>query len=61
MPPWDSKYTVNINAEMNYWPSEITNLSELNEPLVKMVKELSETGQKNRTGYVRRQWLGTAP
>ena len=46
MPPWDSKYTVNINAEMNYWPSEITNLSELNEPLVQMVKELSETGQK---------------
>ncbi|WP_319501377.1 glycoside hydrolase family 95 protein [uncultured Draconibacterium sp.] len=46
MPPWDSKYTVNINAEMNYWPSEITNLSELNEPLVQMVKELSETGKK---------------
>ncbi|WP_346857968.1 glycoside hydrolase family 95 protein [uncultured Draconibacterium sp.] len=46
MPPWDSKYTVNINTEMNYWPSEITNLSELNEPLVQMVKELSETGQK---------------
>ncbi|WP_346863544.1 glycoside hydrolase family 95 protein [uncultured Draconibacterium sp.] len=46
MPPWDSKYTVNINAEMNYWPSDITNLSELNEPLVQMVKELSETGQK---------------
>lgn len=46
MPPWDSKYTVNINAEMNYWPSEITNLSELNEPLIQMVQELSETGQK---------------
>nr|WP_319997708.1 glycoside hydrolase family 95 protein [uncultured Draconibacterium sp.] len=46
MPPWDSKYTVNINAEMNYWPSEITNLSELNEPLIQMVKELSETGKK---------------
>jgi len=46
MPPWDSKYTVNINAEMNYWPSEITNLSELNEPLIQMVRELSETGKK---------------
>ena len=46
MPPWDSKYTVNINAEMNYWPSEITNLTELNEPLIKMVRELSETGRQ---------------
>jgi alpha-L-fucosidase 2 len=45
-PSWDSKYTVNINTEMNYWPSEITNLSELNEPLIKMVNELSETGKK---------------
>ena len=31
-PPWDSKYTININAEMNYWPAEKTNLSELHEP-----------------------------
>lgn len=46
MPPWDSKYTVNINAEMNYWPSETTNLSEMNEPLIKMVKELSEAGKE---------------
>jgi alpha-L-fucosidase 2 len=45
-PPWDSKYTVNINTEMNYWPSENTNLSELNEPLIKMVGELSETGKQ---------------
>jgi alpha-L-fucosidase 2 len=45
-PPWDSKYTVNINAEMNYWPSEITNLAELNEPFIKMVSELSETGKQ---------------
>ncbi|MFA9390382.1 MAG: glycoside hydrolase N-terminal domain-containing protein [Prolixibacteraceae bacterium] len=45
-PAWDSKYTVNINTEMNYWPSEITNLSELNEPLVQMVRELSETGKE---------------
>ncbi|HEY4787779.1 MAG TPA: glycoside hydrolase family 95 protein [Bacteroidales bacterium] len=45
-PAWDSKYTVNINTEMNYWPSEPTNLTEMNEPLVKMVKELSQSGQK---------------
>ncbi len=45
-PAWDSKYTLNINAEMNYWPSELTNLSELNEPFIQMVKELSETGRQ---------------
>jgi alpha-L-fucosidase 2 len=45
-PPWDSKYTVNINTEMNYWPSEITNLTEMNEPLIRMVHELSQTGRQ---------------
>ncbi|MGB8490263.1 MAG: glycoside hydrolase family 95 protein, partial [Bacteroidales bacterium] len=45
-PPWDSKYTVNINTEMNYWPSEITNLTEMNEPLVQMVRELSQSGRQ---------------
>jgi alpha-L-fucosidase 2 len=45
-PPWDSKYTVNINTEMNYWPSEITNLSEMNKPLIQMVRELSKTGRQ---------------
>jgi alpha-L-fucosidase 2 len=45
-PPWDSKYTVNINTEMNYWPSELTNLTEMNEPLIQMVRELSETGKQ---------------
>lgn len=43
---WDSKYTVNVNTEMNYWPSEVTNLSEMNDPLVQMIRELSETGKK---------------
>lgn len=43
-PPWDSKYTTNINAEMNYWPAEIGNLTELHEPFFAMVKELAETG-----------------
>ena len=45
-PPWDSKYTININAEMNYWPAEETNLPEMHEPLIQMVKELSETGRE---------------
>ncbi|MDW7691209.1 glycoside hydrolase family 95 protein [Flammeovirgaceae bacterium SG7u.111] len=45
-PPWKSAYTVNINTEMNYWPAEVTNLSEMHEPLIEMVKELSETGRK---------------
>ena len=43
-PPWDSKYTININAEMNYWPAEICNLSECHEPLLRMVTELVEPG-----------------
>lgn len=46
-PPWDSKYTVNINTEMNYWPAEPTNLSELHEPLFSMLKDLSHTGQES--------------
>ncbi len=44
-PPWGSKYTININTEMNYWPAEETNLAEMHEPLVQMVKDLSVTGQ----------------
>ncbi|MCH5233850.1 MAG: glycoside hydrolase family 95 protein [Muribaculaceae bacterium] len=43
--PWDSKYTVNINTEMNYWPAEVTNLSECQEPLFKMLEDLSDTGR----------------
>ncbi|WP_231425288.1 MULTISPECIES: glycoside hydrolase N-terminal domain-containing protein [Pedobacter] len=46
-PPWDSKYTVNINTEMNYWPAEITNLSEMHQPLFTMLKDLSETGKQS--------------
>jgi len=45
-PPWGSKYTININTEMNYWPAEETNLPEMHEPLIQMVKELSVTGQE---------------
>lgn len=46
-PPWDSKYTVNINTEMNYWPAEVTNLSELHHPLFEMIEELAETGKES--------------
>ena len=43
-PAWDSKYTTNINVEMNYWPAEVTNLSELHGPFIQMVKEVAQTG-----------------
>ncbi|MDY0357224.1 MAG: glycoside hydrolase N-terminal domain-containing protein [Sedimentisphaerales bacterium] len=45
-PPWQSKYTININTEMNYWPAEPTALAECVEPLVAMVMDLTETGAK---------------
>ena len=45
-PPWDSKYTININTEMNYWPAEPTNLGECTEPLIRMVGELVEPGSR---------------
>ena len=57
-PPWDSKYTININAEMNYWPVEKTNLSELHEPFLKMVKEMAVTGQQTaKDMYGTRGWM----
>lgn len=57
-PAWDSKYTININAEMNYWPAEKTNLSEMHGPLLKMVEELAETGKKTaRDMYGARGWM----
>jgi alpha-L-fucosidase 2 len=43
-PPWGSKYTVNINTEMNYWHVETTNISECVEPLIAMIRDLNETG-----------------
>src|SRR6185436_9482984 len=70
-PPWSSKYTTNINAEMNYWPAEALNLSPMHEPLFKMIEELSQTGKKtakdhyNAPGWVLHHntdlWRGTAP
>ncbi|SFD93189.1 glycoside hydrolase family 95 protein [Flavobacterium phragmitis] len=57
-PAWDSKYTININTEMNYWPAEKTNLSEMHEPLLKMIQELSETGQETaKVMYGARGWM----
>jgi len=46
-PPWDSKYTININTEMNYWPALVTGLPEMQEPLFSMLKDLSVTGQES--------------
>ncbi|MCD8260804.1 MAG: glycoside hydrolase family 95 protein [Bacteroides sp.] len=45
-PSWDSKYTCNINVEMNYWPAEVANLSELHEPLLRMTQEVSDSGKE---------------
>ena len=57
-PAWDSKYTTNINVEMNYWPAEITNLSEMHEPFIKMVKEVAQTGAETaRKMYGTRGWV----
>jgi alpha-L-fucosidase 2 len=70
-PPWDSKYTVNINTEMNYWPAETTNLSECHEPLFDMVSQIAQTGVETAKsmygagGWMCHHntdgWRGTAP
>lgn len=58
MAPWDSKYTININAEMNYWPAEVAGLYESEEPFFSMIKDLSETGAVTaREMYGCRGWL----
>ena len=70
-PPWGSKYTMNINTEMNYWPAEVTNLSECHLPLFNAMEELAESGartakvQYGADGWVVHHnfdlWRGTAP
>jgi alpha-L-fucosidase 2 len=70
-PAWGSKYTVNINTEMNYWPAELTNLSECHEPLFELIEEISETGKAvarahyDADGFVLHHntdlWRGAAP
>ncbi len=70
-PPWESKYTTNINAEMNYWPAEVCNLSECHEPFFDLIEGCAVTGQKvakmhyDCPGWVLHHntdiWRGTAP
>ncbi|HEY0609123.1 MAG TPA: glycoside hydrolase family 95 protein [Chitinophaga sp.] len=70
-PPWDSKYTTNINLEMNYWPAEVLNLSACTEPLIRLIREVSEAGRATAkeyygaSGWVLHHntdlWRGTAP
>lgn len=56
--PWDSKYTININAEMNYWPALVGNLAETQQPLFSLIRDLSETGRETaRTMYGCQGWM----
>ncbi len=58
IPPWNCGYTININGEMNYWPAEVTNLSECHKPLFQMVKELAENGKNTaKNMYNNRGWV----
>jgi alpha-L-fucosidase 2 len=71
LPPWGSKYTVNINTQMNYWPAEVCNLSECAQPLFDMIKDISVNGAETAKtfygcgGWVTHHnidlWRGTAP
>jgi len=57
-PPWDSKWTVNINTEMNYWAAETTNLAELHEPLFRLIREISRSGADTaKTMWGARGWV----
>ncbi|CAN5782494.1 glycoside hydrolase family 95 protein [soil metagenome] len=57
-PPWGSKYTININTEMNYWPAEQTGLSECTAPLIAMVRDLAASGARTaREMYGARGWV----
>ena len=70
-PPWGSKYTININIQMNYWVAEVCNLSECHEPLLRMIGELQGPGASTAKvhykagGWVAHHntdlWRGTAP
>ena len=46
VPPWESKYTININTEMNYWPAEVANLSEMHEPLFDLIRNTLPMGRE---------------
>jgi alpha-L-fucosidase 2 len=70
-PPWGSKYTTNINVEMNYWGAEVFNLSTLHQPLIDMIKDLAKCGRETAKNYYNARgwvvhhntdiWRGTAP
>ncbi|TWT55347.1 glycoside hydrolase family 95 protein [Allorhodopirellula solitaria] len=70
-PPWGSKYTININIQMNYWPAEVCNLSECHEPLLRAIRELQDPGRNTAKVHYRADgwvahhnmdlWRGTAP
>jgi alpha-L-fucosidase 2 len=58
IPPWNSGYTININTEMNYWPAEVTNLSECHEPLFRLIKESAVNGVETaKNMYGARGWV----
>ena len=58
IPAWNCGYTININTEMNYWPAELTNLSECQQPLFRMIRELAVSGTETaRNMYNRRGWV----
>lgn len=58
IPPWNSGYTININTEMNYWPAEVTNLSECHEPLFRLIKESAVNGAETAEKmYGNRGWV----
>lgn len=71
LPPWDSKYTININTQMNYWPAESCNLSECHEPLFDLLERMKVTGRRTASqmygcrGFVAHHntdiWADTAP
>ena len=71
LPNWGSKYTLNVNTEMNYWPAEVTNLSECTAPLFHLIEDLAENGAEtakvyyDAKGWVSHHntdnWRGTAP
>lgn len=57
-PPWSSNWTMNINSEMNYWPAEVTNLSECHEPMLRFLSELARNGRETaRINYGGRGWV----
>ncbi|SHF66506.1 alpha-L-fucosidase 2 [Caldanaerobius fijiensis DSM 17918] len=71
LPPWDSKYTININTEMNYWPAETCNLAECHVPLLEHIERMVKPGQRTAKvmygcrGFVAHHntdiWADTAP